>query len=595
MHGIVNFMEARRFRDMFQTEMMDADSNISLSDSHHDGNANFSQSIQSIQGAGFSQVTGIVPSTIMGPSVSNGGAGSSNQIPQPANTSLGKPANNHMGNMGLASSGSRAHLPRFGPQHVGGGTSMMHMQSMLGGLSTMNSALGGFNNSTGQQQQDDHREVKAFVLCNDTAALAGLCASLWKHRVPVVAISDARDFAPIALRARHDRMRLLFVYSQMITETVYSSLRPMEEQYPQQIVYFSSAAHALLRSDVVPKHLITYDVKDEDVTRFITLAQDAAGNVATVTHDIMRTGKHFTIPHYSLGRRLGGGAFGNVFEAEIESLGGRCAVKRIYFKSGESAERLREIGREVDIMSRLQHPNIVQYLFCRREGNCICIFMELCEGGSLAGEIQKRAMTPDAIKHHLRQVIEAVMYLHENSIIHRDLKPENVLFRNGQVKLSDFGTAAKFQKDEHQQHMKGTFPFMAPEVLLEEPYGVQCDVWSIGCIAADMLGITLEHRSLGMIQLTEFFKGLSMMMAIEVDAEEPSLKDFIERCFCRDPLRRPNPQALLQHALLKPDDSSIRKHMEHSRNRPMRRPSLGVVSLRSMGLGGPGHDNESEF
>lgn len=470
---------------------------------------------------------------------------------------------------------------------------MMHMQSMLGGgLSTMNSTLGANNHNAIHQQEE--REAKAFVLCNDTAVLTSLCVALWKHRVPVVTFSDPREFAPVALRARNDRMRILFIFSEMITETIYTSLRPMEEQYPQQIFYFSSQLHSMSRSEIVPKHLITYGVSEDDITRVILSAQEAAANVATVTHDIMRTGKHFTIPHYNLGRRLGGGAFGNVFEAEIESLGGRCAVKRIYFKAGESAERLREIGREVDIMSRLQHANIVQYLFCRREGNCICIFMELCEGGSLAGEIHKRTLTSDAIKHTLRQIIDAVMYLHENHIIHRDLKPENVLFRNGQVKLSDFGTAAKFQQIDRQQ-VKGTFPFMAPEVLLQEPYSYPCDVWSIGCIAADMLGITLEHRSLGMVQLTDFFKGLSMIMAIEVDADEPILKDFIERCFCRDPTRRPSPQTLLQHSLLKSEDSSIRKHMEHSRNRPMRRPSLGVVSLRSMGLGGPNYDNESEF
>lgn len=570
MHGIVNFMETRRFRDLFPVDTDDLHSQSSQTLVDAEASQNNNNSVPSLQGAGLSGATN--NGNILRGTSPAGIAAQTSQFP--ANLSFGK------GGGAVPSS----QLPRFGQSC---GMSVLHMQSMLGGLSAM-----GFNHS-GAQESD--RDPKVFALCNDTSLLTALCASLWKHRVPIVAFSEPREFAGVALRARHDRMRLLFIHADMITEPVYTSLRPMEDQCPQQLVYFSSAANAMQRSEVVPKHLITYGVTEDDVARIVASAHEAMTN-AMASQEIMRTGKHFTIPHYNLGRRLGGGAFGNVFEAEMESLGGRCAVKRIYFKAGEATERLREIGREVDIMSRLQHANIVQYLFCRREGNCICIFMELCEGGSLAAQIQKRELTPDLIKHYLRQIVEAVLYLHENNIIHRDLKPENVLFRSGQVKLTDFGTATKFQGggDQHR-NVKGTFPFMAPEVLLQEPYGSQCDVWSIGCIAADMLGITLEHRSLGLAHLTDFFKGLNMMMAIEVDADELVLKDFIERCFCRDPQRRPTPQALLQHALLKPEDSSLRRHMEHPRNRPLRRQSIGMQSLRSMGMAGGVLETESEF
>ena len=588
MHGIVNFMEARRLREILPPAGHHESSSSAVTPEGELANVSMSPSINNGHAESVSEQPPAAPVIVS----------SAGSVPQhfinsgTLISSVGVPSQHRGSGSQHRGSGSRSRLARFTAEDPRLVTSSgMPFHSMLG-MSAAASQVGGVERGG---VVDVSESIRATIVCNDTALVSHLCALLWKRRLSVVVLEDPKEFAAAMGRLRHDRLRLFLVYAELVSDSLYQLLLPMEET--QNLVYFGSNAQAMQRSDIVPKHLIQYGVEDIDMERFISsLLETAPG--AAAAQDIIRTGRHFQIPHYNLGRRLGGGAFGNVFEAEMEALGGRCAVKRIYFKPGEGNERLRDSMREVEIMSRLQHPNVVQYLFCRREGNCICIFMELCEGGSLASMIQKRELTADSVKHFLRQIIEAVVYLHSNHIVHRDLKPENVLFRNGQVKLSDFGTAAKFQGsagDAAHRNVKGTFPFMAPEVLLQEPYGTQCDVWSIGCIAADVLGIPLEHRALGLVELMQFFRQLSPLMAIEVEEDEQTIKDFLELCFCRDPLQRPTPEALLQHVMLKPEDGAVRRHMEMHKGRVVGRPSLGLQSLRSLGFGGAGNDNESEF
>lgn len=450
------------------------------------------------------------------------------------------------------------------------------------GTSALQGSMMGFSATALSQlaQEVSGDTVRALVLSADDAQTASLCRVLWNKRVAVTSFTTFKEFAIATVRCRGDRLRLYIICADLITESDYSHhLRAMEEA--SGLVYFSGRDPS--ESKVVPPALVqNLPFSSEDVDRIIHSLQPQQAAVP----EIFKPVKQFHVPHYTLGRRLGGGAFGNVFEAEMDVLAGRCAVKRMYVKPGEGQGKLREIAREVEVMCRLQHPNIVQYLFCKREGNCICIFMELCEG-SLQSLITKRELHADNIKHYLRQIIEAVAYLHSRQFFHRDLKPENVLFRNGNVKLTDFGTAAKYKpnSNESRGNVKGTFSYMAPEVLLAEAYGPQCDVWSIGCIAADMLGITLDHRCLGLPALTDFFKALTPAMAIEVECDEGPLKDFIELCLRRDPQQRPTPANLLKHPVLRSDEGSIRRHTEmmtRARGSLQRKASLGVQSLRSL-------------
>ena len=217
------------------------------------------------------------------------------------------------------------------------------------------------------------------------------------------------------------------------------------------------------------------------------------------------------------GKKLGRGTFGDVYEAKMTLTGGTMAVKIVRLPTNDK-ERLDSFTNEVTILCSVSHPNIVQYFYCE-EGTSgeVNIFMELCRGGSLAEVIkdsthtaltrtgsERKAFAVDAegrnlfrttaldldeIGAILQQLLSALAYLHDRGIAHRDIKPANVLISNGCMKLADFGTA-RANATHGVQDTAGTMTFMAPDVYNGGgTYSLPCDIWSIGVLTLDLLGI----------------------------------------------------------------------------------------------------------
>jgi serine/threonine protein kinase len=185
------------------------------------------------------------------------------------------------------------------------------------------------------------------------------------------------------------------------------------------------------------------------------------------------------------GKRIGQGAFGDVFEAEMTLTGGMMAVKVMHF--GRNAAMQDAFFNEVRVLSSVEHPNIVHYFHCERgENGEVYIFMELCRGGSLLNVIQnhKGAVDFEEVRSTLEQLLQALAYLHGQKITHRDIKPANVLISNGRAKLADFGTAVASQKG--LSNTAGTMQFMSPEIFNGDIYGPRCDVWSIGVLVVEL-------------------------------------------------------------------------------------------------------------
>ncbi|KPA75297.1 putative protein kinase [Leptomonas pyrrhocoris] len=109
----------------------------------------------------------------------------------------------------------------------------------------------------------------------------------------------------------------------------------------------------------------------------------------------------------------------------------------------------------------------------------------------------------------VHDIASALVYLHSRGIIHRDIKPANILFSNGMAKLGDFGSAVKMNESRKLRNMKGTMSYMAPEMVLGEPYTEACDLWSFGCLIASIMGIHLGHLSgLHMPALNELYRSI---------------------------------------------------------------------------------------
>ena len=256
---------------------------------------------------------------------------------------------------------------------------------------------------------------------------------------------------------------------------------------------------------------------------------------------------------YEVGLRLGKGATCDVFEASLPAICGTAALKRVYIGGEEGEARLQEARSEVAIIASLSHPNIVRYFFSSEDRQHLNIFVELCRDGSLGSKLRQTGAFGCVDAHEcVMALLDVLAYMHSQNIVHRDLKPDNLLFRDGVLKLADFGSATKLG-DSPLTDLSGTILYMAPEVLLQEPYRERCDIWSFGCVVADVLGVTLPHqRDPSLPSLVAAYRAMSSSDgAIVPDFLPADIANFLRSCLRRDPLKRPSALQLMQHPLMR--------------------------------------------
>jgi polo-like kinase 1 len=146
---------------------------------------------------------------------------------------------------------------------------------------------------------------------------------------------------------------------------------------------------------------------------------------------------------------------------------------------------------EVDIHASLKHENICQFERHFQDGPNKYMVMELCSNNTLADFAKRRGdgLSVPEVQFYMRQLINAVSYLHDNSIIHRDLKPENLFLDDElNLKVGDFGLATRLNNPfaTRTEHC-GTRQYMAPEVVGKRPYSFPVDIWSMGVIMYRLL------------------------------------------------------------------------------------------------------------
>lgn len=206
---------------------------------------------------------------------------------------------------------------------------------------------------------------------------------------------------------------------------------------------------------------------------------------------------------YELLKEIGRGGFSTVYQCRdrLDSL--IYAVKIVDLRPLRLRERFNpsRLRREVDIMRRLKHPNIIQFVDVFETSDQLMMIMEYCPGDELFDVILARKffLEKDA-KPIFAQICRALFYLHSLNIIHRDIKPENVLIMRsvdpvtGQViaKLLDFGLSKNAGAGSSAKTFVGTPCYLAPEVEytskgLGGTYGLPADCWSLGAVLYVML------------------------------------------------------------------------------------------------------------
>ena len=190
-------------------------------------------------------------------------------------------------------------------------------------------------------------------------------------------------------------------------------------------------------------------------------------------------------------KQLGSGSFGHVILAQHKITQAKYAIKAIDKRKGVNIQEMPYFIREIEIMYRAHHPNVVK-LFGHFEDNNYCYFiMEYIPDGNIFSLVERlKPVTLQEIASIMKDVISAVYYLHHMNpkIIHRDIKPENVLLDQGKrAKLTDFGWSNYMEVGTKRTTVCGTPIYLAPEIINNRGHDERVDIWCIGVLLFELI------------------------------------------------------------------------------------------------------------
>ncbi|GFZ45328.1 non-specific serine/threonine protein kinase [Saitozyma sp. JCM 24511] len=255
------------------------------------------------------------------------------------------------------------------------------------------------------------------------------------------------------------------------------------------------------------------------------------------------------LSNYQLGDLLGRGASGSVYRALNFLTGETVAIKSVSLLT-LAPSSLPDIMSEIDLLKNLNHPNIVKYKGFARDKDNLFIVLEYCENGSLQTILKKFGKFPESlVAVYISQVLEGLIYLHEQGVVHRDIKGANILTnKDGSVKLADFGVSSRTAGpalEGNDNEVVGSPYWMAPEVIEQSGASTASDIWSVGCVVVELLEGKPPHGELAPMQaLWRIVQDESMKIP---DGASPIVRDFLLHCFQKDPNLRVSAKKLARH------------------------------------------------
>ncbi|KAF8208416.1 hypothetical protein K438DRAFT_1812186 [Mycena galopus ATCC 62051] len=270
---------------------------------------------------------------------------------------------------------------------------------------------------------------------------------------------------------------------------------------------------------------------------------------------------------YQLGDSLGKGAFGQVYRALNWATGETVAVKEIQLSNIPKGE-LGEIMSEIDLLKNLNHENIVKYKGFVKTREYLYIILEFCENGSLHNISKRFGKFPESlVAVYISQVLEGLMYLHDQGVIHRDIKGANILTnKDGSVKLADFGVASN-TTSVNDGAVVGSPYWMAPEVIEQSGATTASDIWSVGCVVIELLEGHPPYHTLD--PMPALFRIVQDDCPPIPEGASPIVKDFLYHCFQKDCNLRISAKKLLRHPWM----VAARRQMVEGKEPPEKKPS----------------------
>ncbi|GMM36307.1 serine/threonine/tyrosine protein kinase [Saccharomycopsis crataegensis] len=310
---------------------------------------------------------------------------------------------------------------------------------------------------------------------------------------------------------------------------------------------------------------------ENDVLKFIVVFPKTSeftntGNINEIEEeDVNNINRSYIIKQEVVGQ----GAFATVKKAIERSTGETYAVK-IISKRKLGIDNRNGVIRELDILKRLDHPNIIKLKGFYEDQDFFYLVMEFISGGDLMDFVAAQgSISEEVSKEIIRQILEAINYVHSQNISHRDLKPDNILIANDNpttVKVTDFGLAKIGTNGDNNPANQGSFlktfcgtlAYVAPEVIIgklsskskhnRKSYSSLVDMWSLGCLCYVILTGHLPFSGKTQDSLFKRIKSGSYHDAPLNDHNLSSeVRDFIDCLLQTNPAKRLSAEEALRH------------------------------------------------
>ena len=278
------------------------------------------------------------------------------------------------------------------------------------------------------------------------------------------------------------------------------------------------------------------------------------------------------IEGYKIIKFLGSGKFSVVYEAERQLDSKLVALKIIKIYDIKDKNLVEKCLQEVNLLKRVNHPNIIKYLDSFIYQNELYIAVEWADKGDVKRLIKKYKQEGDEIDErkvieYTREIAAGLNHMHEQRIIHRDLKPANILITSdGIFKLGDLGLGRIMNTETIKTFSKvGTPLYMAPEVINNSNgYDFKCDNWSLGCVIYELITLRSPFQTSEKLSLIELFKKINSGLYPKIDNNKYKVAAKISEA-----LLKVNPEERMElPQVLKICDEYISKQEEKPRIDP---------------------------
>ncbi|KAJ8751749.1 hypothetical protein K2173_025929 [Erythroxylum novogranatense] len=290
-----------------------------------------------------------------------------------------------------------------------------------------------------------------------------------------------------------------------------------------------------------------------------------------------------------IGNKFASGAHSRIYRGIYKQRA--VAVKMVRIPNQEEETRAlleQQFKSEVALLSRLFHPNIVQFIAACKKPPVYCIITEYMSQGTLRMYLNKKepySLSTQTVLRLALDISRGMEYLHSQGVIHRDLKSNNLLLNEEmRIEVADFGTSCLETQCRESKGNMGTYRWMAPEMIKEKAYTRKVDVYSFGIVMWELTTALLPFQGMTPVQAAFAVAEKNERPPLPASCQ-PALANLIKRCWAANPSKRPDFSSIV--SALEKYDQCVREGLPLTSQSTLVTPNLilerfkGCVSISS--------------